>query len=141
MLKRINNNKYEMNSQHNTDKYGVNSLTAGVIKHCKYIIKKDLEAKTKTEYNKFHVYKGRQLLDTWSNSSVINAWGSRMASNILKDYGYTEVKTSYAKGYISAIDGDYIEDYKGRYGEGFKLHTYASNTNNYHYITYFVKEG
>ena len=139
MLTRINDNKYMMLSQYEIDMYGVNDLTAGVIKHCKYIIKKDLEAKTKTEYNKFYIYNGRSLVRTEPNASNINAWGSRTACNILRKYGYTEVTTSYAKGYISAIDGDYIEDYKGRYGEGFKLHTYASNTNNYHYVTYFVK--
>ena len=47
--------------------------------------------------------------------------------------------TSYARGYHT-VKGDTVEEYNGRFGKGYKIHTNAGkHTTNYHCVTYVVE--
>lgn len=50
--------------------------------------------------------------------------------------------TSAAKGYISRVyhvSGD-IEEYNGKFGKGFKVHSPRWDTTQYHYVTYYIEK-
>lgn len=49
-----------------------------------------------------------------------------------------KVQTAYAKGYFPRKREPAIENYKGRYGEGYKVHLPAYNTSRYHIVEYWV---
>ena len=58
----------------------------------------------------------------------------------LKTQGYTRLHDAYSGGYVKRTIEGIIQPYKGRYGEGYTLHTPAWNTTKYHIVTYYVKE-
>lgn len=51
---------------------------------------------------------------------------------------YRVSHTSYTRGYHT-VKGDTIETYNGKFGKGFKVHSNASNTTNYHLVTYVIE--
>ena len=54
--------------------------------------------------------------------------------------GLKKLHTSLARGYMFRKEKDgRIEPYKGKFGEGFKLHEPYYKSNNYHQVSYFVK--
>lgn len=54
--------------------------------------------------------------------------------------GYHRSHTSYARGYVSRKDNTYIkENYKGRFGEGYKVYTACYCSTSYCYVSYYVK--
>lgn len=57
----------------------------------------------------------------------------------LKAAGYVEHHSSLARGYHSTKSKS-IYGYKGRFGEGFEVHSNYPKSSRYHLITYFVKE-
>lgn len=46
--------------------------------------------------------------------------------------------TATAKGYMSRKVPEKLEEYKGRYGIGYKVHRPRFDTTNYHYVDYYV---
>lgn len=57
----------------------------------------------------------------------------------LMNQGYEEHHTSYSKGYISRVATGTLRPYKGRFGEGYTIHTPCWESTNYHYVTYWIK--
>lgn len=53
--------------------------------------------------------------------------------------GYTSGHHAWARGYISRKSDGYLEEYSGRYGEGYILHEPSWGSTIYHEITYFIK--
>lgn len=51
----------------------------------------------------------------------------------------TKLHTSYIRKYVSRVNGPYVEDYKGRFGEGYALLSPNWDSSQYSYITYYVK--
>lgn len=50
-----------------------------------------------------------------------------------------EHHTAFKKGYMSRkLEDGIINEYSGRYGKGYTVETPAYNTNQYHYITYYI---
>ena len=63
----------------------------------------------------------------------------------LKRDGYILHHVSYVEGYISSKSYGLIEEYHGRFGEGYKIHTpdiitYLYKGTWYHYIYYIIKK-
>ena len=57
----------------------------------------------------------------------------------MKDDGTIyESHTSLAKGYERRTGNGSVEGYKGRFGEGFKVHTPNFKSTRYHYTTYYL---
>lgn len=59
--------------------------------------------------------------------------------SILKPQGYTWHHTSYARGYQTAKEAR-VDDYKGRFGEGYKIHIHSDRSSTYHLVMYYTKE-
>ena len=51
---------------------------------------------------------------------------------------YNYHHTATAKGYMSRKVLEKLEEYKGRYGIGYKVHRPRFDTTNYHYVDYYV---
>ena len=50
-----------------------------------------------------------------------------------------ELHTAYTRGYMSRKqDHTAPEPYNGKFGRGYTVERPARNTNNYHYITYYI---
>lgn len=49
-----------------------------------------------------------------------------------------ELHTSLYRGYVSRVEGQKVEPYKGRFGEGVKLLSCNRNSTRYSYITYYI---
>ena len=66
----------------------------------------------------------------------------KIGVNELKDLaGYTYHHTALTRGYLSRKEGsEYSEVYKGRYGEGYKVHVPYYLSTRYHTIVYYIKE-
>ena len=52
----------------------------------------------------------------------------------------TLVATSWARGYVSRKIDSTAEPYKGRYGEGYKVHYPSWSSTQYHRVSYYVKQ-
>lgn len=53
---------------------------------------------------------------------------------------YTEHHTSRARRYVSRKIEGIVEEYKGRFGVGYKVYTPAWDSTIYCFVTYYVKE-
>lgn len=53
--------------------------------------------------------------------------------------GYREHHTATERGYISRKIDHVTTEYNGRFGSGYKVHYPRFDTNNFHYVTYYVK--
>lgn len=49
-----------------------------------------------------------------------------------------ELHTSLFRGYISRVEGQKVEPYKGRFGEGVKLLSCNHGSTRYSYVTYYI---
>lgn len=49
-----------------------------------------------------------------------------------------ELHTSLYRGYVSRVEGQTIEPYNGRFGEGVKLLSCNHNSTRYSYVTYYI---
>ena len=49
-----------------------------------------------------------------------------------------ELHTSLFRGYVSRVEGQTVEPYKGRFGEGVKLLSCNHGSTRYSYVTYYV---
>lgn len=54
----------------------------------------------------------------------------------MKKYRYSHM--AWAQGYMSRREGFVVEEYKGRYGKGYKVHTPSWESTQYHHIEYYV---
>ena len=54
--------------------------------------------------------------------------------------GYRVLHMSYARGYQKRTIPPTVEPYKGRYGEGWKVHHPIWTSTQYHIVEYIVKE-
>lgn len=64
----------------------------------------------------------------------------KLSIDILK--GCKQHHTSLARGYISRKNSNtIIEEYDGKFGKGYKVHTPHYESTQYHYVTYYIKEG
>lgn len=69
------------------------------------------------------------------NTSALETKKMLEAQNLKK------LHTSLARGYVSRkCPGGYIEKYKGRFGEGYKLLTPNYTSTRYCFVTYFIKD-
>lgn len=57
----------------------------------------------------------------------------------LQELGYRKVKTSTARGYVSRKMNYVVQDYKGRYGEGYKVLYPRYDTTRYCTCEYWVR--
>lgn len=52
---------------------------------------------------------------------------------------YRKHHTSYHRGYVSVKENrEIIEEYKGRFGKGFKVFSHNPGSTNYCFVTYYV---
>lgn len=59
--------------------------------------------------------------------------------NELEYYGYIRmIRRSQCSGYHRKRDGIVIENYKGRYGTGYKVHYPSDGSTRYHIVEYYV---
>lgn len=49
-----------------------------------------------------------------------------------------ELHTSLYRGYVSRVEGQKVEPYKGKFGEGVKLLSCNRNSTRYSYVTYYI---
>lgn len=49
-----------------------------------------------------------------------------------------ELHTSLYRGYVSRVEGQKVEPYKGKFGEGVKLLSCNRTSTRYSYVTYYV---
>lgn len=49
-----------------------------------------------------------------------------------------ELHTSLYRGYVSRVEGQKVEPYNGRFGEGVKLLSCNHDSTRYSYVTYYV---
>lgn len=52
---------------------------------------------------------------------------------------YSFHHTSWARGYVSRRGGAWIEEYSGRFGNGYKLHHPSWQSTTYHHVTYYIE--
>lgn len=52
----------------------------------------------------------------------------------------TKSHTSMTRGYISRKGGCKIEQYKGRFGEGYKVYTARTDSTQYCNVTYYINK-
>jgi hypothetical protein len=46
--------------------------------------------------------------------------------------------TSLARGYVSRKTKGNVEEYEGKFGKGFKVHSPNWESTRYHYVTYYI---
>lgn len=72
--------------------------------------------------------------------SPLTGAASDFAAKLISEEGYEIHHTASAMGYISRKDGYYeVEEYHGRFGDGYKIHTPSRRSNQYHDVTYLIK--
>lgn len=96
--------------------------------------------KTTTKKNKTNKKEISKTTTTKKKPKEINNYWDLLEAS--KNGEYKHCKTSWERGYVSRKlkEKDYpIEKYKGRYGEGYKVHIPSYKSTMYNYLDYYIK--